>query len=343
MREKLLGYLLGELQPEQRQRVEAALAEDPALRAELARLRACLQDRQAASEATDPPTDLAGRTSRMVARFATSGKWPTSSSCATRLGGEGSSWRKTDIAVAAGVCLAVATLIVPALRASREAARLTVCENHLRQVGLALGCYSSRHDGQLPLVGIHDPAGIFTVKLVDSGCADRDELQQWVVCPSSSLAGDIHAGHAVVRIPTRQEIERANGIKRAMLERLMGGTYSYRLGYWKSNHYVGIQLPDRNREPLLADAPEYRAGQPKVVNHRCGQNVLYPDFSVRHQVDCLTADGGDNLFVNDDGQRAAGRSPHDVVLATSQDRPSGPGSWKSPISHQDAPFFADQK
>ena len=331
MREQLLGYLLGELSAEQRRRVEQALAARPSLRKEMERLRACLVEGQCDEDVADPPIDLAARTAKLVSRVA-SGDWAPSANWESSAAEEPGRWRMTDITVTAGVCLAVAMLMLPALRASRDAARRIACENQMGQLGLALVCYSGRHDGQLPLVGINEPAGIFTVKLAASGSADRQQLSQWVVCPASELAGQVYAGRAAVRIPLQAEIEHAVGADRSRLEQHMGGTYAYRIGYWRGNQYVGIQLPDRMREPLLADAPAYRDGQPTAVNHVCGANVLYADLSVRHHTDCLANDGIDNLFVNSAGHRAAGSSPRDVVLATSDDRPTGPNAWKLPTA-----------
>lgn len=62
MREELLGYLLGALEPEEMQRVSDALRTDAKLRAELNRLAASLSPLDEDDEIYEPPADLIGRT-----------------------------------------------------------------------------------------------------------------------------------------------------------------------------------------------------------------------------------------------------------------------------------------
>jgi prepilin-type processing-associated H-X9-DG protein len=62
MREDLIGYLLGALDPDEMERVTEALRNDPALRDELEQLRRMLEPLDQANEIFEPPGDLIDRT-----------------------------------------------------------------------------------------------------------------------------------------------------------------------------------------------------------------------------------------------------------------------------------------
>ena len=68
-REHLLGYLLGALSPDEHEQVETEINQNPALQAEMQRLKACVENVGLADErpAFDPPAGLAERTCRFVA------------------------------------------------------------------------------------------------------------------------------------------------------------------------------------------------------------------------------------------------------------------------------------
>jgi len=54
-----------------------------------------------------------------------------------------------ELLVALSIGAAIVALLLPAVAAAREAGRQATCQNHLRQVGLALADYSTAH-GRLP-------------------------------------------------------------------------------------------------------------------------------------------------------------------------------------------------
>ena len=58
MRERLLGYLLDALEPEERQAVEDALARDPKLQRELEVLADSLEPLEASGDDVEPPEGL---------------------------------------------------------------------------------------------------------------------------------------------------------------------------------------------------------------------------------------------------------------------------------------------
>src|SRR3712207_4422780 len=72
MRELLIRYLLGELEPHEHDAVHRQLAESPELRKELARLRECFADSCRSEEDPDgPPRGLAERTAVRVSESGT--------------------------------------------------------------------------------------------------------------------------------------------------------------------------------------------------------------------------------------------------------------------------------
>jgi len=148
---QLLGYLLGALNDAERERIDERLASDPGLGAELARAEESLDPLRAAPRVHRPPAGLAERTCRMVfaysealtsrmlearavrrparerARAMSPAAVPPSST---------TTWGWSDLVVAVGVFLAVASVIFPAIQRSRMNMRLVSCQNNLRQIGV---------------------------------------------------------------------------------------------------------------------------------------------------------------------------------------------------------------
>ena len=60
MRELLIRYLLGELEPHEHDAVQQQLAESPELRRELAHLRSCFANAVQDDDPDEPPRGLAG-------------------------------------------------------------------------------------------------------------------------------------------------------------------------------------------------------------------------------------------------------------------------------------------
>jgi len=227
-----------------------------------------------------------------------------------------------DLTVAAGVCLAVTMLFVPALQQSRSAARRTDCANNMRQLGTMLIGYSEQNGQFFPLVGPGENAGIFSVYLVEKGWADKNQLQRLLVCRSSQLADDLAAGRVDLRIPCKAELWGASADELTALRLIMSGSYAYRIGYVKDGTYYGIRNQDSRHSPILADEPSVHLANLRSANHGgCGQNVLNQDGSVRYDTTCMSLGHQDNIYLNDDGQQAAGRGPDDVVLGPSEATP----------------------
>jgi hypothetical protein len=324
MRNVLISYLLGELSLDEHRRVEEQLAQSPAMRRELERLRKCMESGQN-PDCSVTPSGLAERTAQRVSGVA-SGEEDLESvmSSPTLDAPSGApSWSLADLITAAGVIMAVGMLLVPGLGESRERARRHVCEDNLRQVGVLLTTYSYQNGHYYPRVAPQENAGVFTVRLVQKGLADDKELARLLVCPSTSLAGQIASGHVTIWIPSESQLRSLQGPALAEAQQRMGGSYAYRIGYVHNGRYNDIRNQSNAYAPLLADAPSLDPNDDfKSRNHRgLGQNVLFQDLRVRYVVDTLAPDQQDHLYLNDENLPIAGRRPDDTVLSRSEATP----------------------
>lgn len=345
MRERLVSYLLGELSPSEAAQLEQAVDADPALKEQLEHLRDCLL---LGETCDDAPMGLADRTADSVhdlvlglERVDSESVCPTTtpSDATPRSGGcRLRNLTLVDGGVAAGVVLALGMMLLPAIQESREASRRHACKNNLRLVGQALHGYDEEHAGMAPHVQPGENAGIFAVRLADSGFIDHAELAKLLVCRASSLGGDVASGLKTVRVPTAAELRRAKGAELASMQRLMGGSYAYRLGYVNGSVYVPMNRCRSSQSPILSDAPDaVRSGRWQSQNHGgCGQNVLFKDGGVRYRLDCLVPAADDNFFVNAEGAPAAGLTWNDAVLVRSEVTPgvlpaiASPGQFGQP-------------
>ncbi len=330
MREKLLAYLLDDLDPAERSAIEATLADDPALQQELEKLRECLGNCEEAPELEAvPPDQLVSRTCCFVDRAIQKSKALCSQSGGKFLSESRDPltgrkrWSVIDLAAGACVLVALGALMMPALRVNRDVARRLTCQNNMHQLGAALMEYSLRFNQGLPRIEVGENAGAFVVTLADNGVLTRNELSQLVVCPSSELAERVDNGCVVIRIPTRDEYLAASGAQREQLRKHMAGDYAYTLGYQdKTGQVHQVYFSGSRFVPLLADAPSSAIAGFQSANHGgCGQNVLFQDLSSKYCTQCKCKAKRDHWFLNDDGQPAAGRHANDIVLGASAATP----------------------
>jgi hypothetical protein len=308
MREDLIGYLLGALEPEEHAAVEARLGHDPSLKRELELLSRSLQPLACDQQHYQPPVGLAHRTCEFVAMQARAMVAPSGESARGQ-------WTFADMAIAAGIFLAATMLFFPALNQSRFAARVLGCQNNLREIGTALTTYSDLHAGYFPNIapeGRMSTAGIYAARLVEGGFLGGP---QNVVCPASALADQ------QVHIPTMEELQRASRSQLVRLHQQMGGSYGYNIGYVSGGRYYPTKNLRRVRFALMADAPVTTPPYRSLNHGDCGQNVLFEDLHVQFLTTCRARGCTDNIFLNDKGEVAAGVHQNDAVLGASHTRP----------------------
>jgi hypothetical protein len=333
MRDELVAYLLNDADPEQRQRIERHLANDPTWQHEYERLRECLEAHKSDPEkAACPPEDLVHRTCNFVQRVVREGKCTPPGALTpaslreSRDGCAGTRrWSLTDLTVGCGILLALGMLLLPALVESRDAARRAKCQDNLREIGGALRQLVEFNHRSLPHIGYRENAGMFVVELADSGVISRKDLAELLVCPNTQLAEDVNSGKLLMRVPTREELAQATPEALMVMQKYMGGSYAYQFGYIdENNHYLRVKFVGRGDVPMLADAPSYSTAGFQSANHGgCGQNVIFQDLSNRYLGSCVFRKSGDHLFLNADGQHAAGRNDHDAVLGRTEVTPAG--------------------
>lgn len=161
-RGQLLGYVIGALEPEEERALAEQAARDPALRRELADLENQLAPLRAARRWIKPPQGLAARTCEFVALFgspvrpapalAAAEPRPRVSrmSPAVAPPSSATSWSWTELAVALTVLICIGLALVPAIHRARSYARLTECQNTLRQIGVAYTNLIQQHPARLP-------------------------------------------------------------------------------------------------------------------------------------------------------------------------------------------------
>lgn len=307
MREHLLGYLLGALEPPEQELVETRLSEDVELQKELSVLQRGLEPLAADDDKFEPPSGLARRTCDYVTNRQSIG---APSGDLAPAGG----WRLQDWIAVVGIAVAASMLVFPAIAQSRFNARLQSCGNNLRSLGMALFQYSEFHHGAFPHVpesGNMSAAGIYGPLLYEAGFVrDRSML----ICPSSSLAREVG-----FHFPTLNEIRQAGPNELPFFHRWMGGSYGYTLGYVLNGRYYGQRNLGRSTFALMADAPDERTGS---ANHGCcGQNVLFDDGHVAFLKSCRLAERDDHIFENRHGYVGPGIGPDDSVIARSSAQP----------------------
>ncbi|HEY4308292.1 MAG TPA: hypothetical protein VGN12_02470 [Pirellulales bacterium] len=308
MREQLLGYLLGALEPSEQASVEASLAVDPELRRELEKLRSSLRALDDAAEADDedftPPPGLGARTFQFVRAHAA---WNTRGQAASNTG----AWKAPDYLIAAGIFFVASMLVFPAIQNGRAGARLTACQDKLRLLGMAMTQYAQIH-GHLPFIpatGNMAAAGAYAPILQESNLLESPSN---VLCPESTLAGQ-----ADFRVPTFRELEAANPQALQLWHRVMGGSYGYHPGHIENDRYVPTRDNGREHFAVMADAVD-EVGADRSCNHgQRGQNVLCLSGRVVFIVIPRLIENGDHIYVNDHGVKGAGRGANDSSICNS--------------------------
>lgn len=240
-------------------------------------------------------------------------------------------WRPIDVAAAAGIVAAAVLLILPAVANSRFEARIAACQNNLRQIGLALTEYSGANQGYFPPVPTKGPlaaAGVYAPTLVRAGYLPNPRV---VICPCSPLAEADD-----FEVPAIQQLVSADPRRLRCLQRQMGGSYGYAMGYVEGGHYRANRNLARFHFAVLSDAPCLHLPDFQSDNHGGrGQNVLFEDGHVVFLTKPQPTDFFDHFFLNDTGFVAAGRRRDDSVIGSSGTSPLGvplqtvslDGSW----------------
>ena len=311
MRDQLLGYLLGALEPAEREEVEARLLVDAKLQHDLACLRHKVDDLPLADDRDecDPPAGLAARTCNYVAARAV----VAPKHVPAAVGG----WRIQDMVVGGGIFMAACMLIFPAIAHSLSSARIANCQNNLRNIGVALGQYSDYYGGFFPLVPEQGPlavAGMYGPVLTELRLVETPTI---LVCPSSPLAEERER----FTVPVLAKVIATPAADLPLVQSRMGGSYGYTFGYNENGHYLGHRNRGRGNFALMADSPGEKSGDPSPNHGGGGQNVLFEDMHVSFLKHCRISGCDDHIYMNRDNYVGAGIGSDDAVIGRSSDRP----------------------
>ena len=177
---------------------------------------------------------------------------------------------------AAAVLIASFAVLFPALSHSQFQARIAGCQNHLRQVGMALhdaaNMQPDRRFPEIPDEGNLAVAGSYGPRLVGQGLVSDPAA---FFCPGASTDDSIPPTPGY---PSLEEINAATGARVAELQRIMGGHYAFPLGYVENGKIVPVRDERRSNFPLLADAPcDAQPGRASRNHLGRGQNVFFED------------------------------------------------------------------
>lgn len=193
MHQQLLGHLLGALDNDEHDRVDALLEHDEECCQHCLQWRRRLAPLETMRPDIEPPPGLAARTCRYIAAYMltldeSQGRKPGLSSHPVSPCCQGVQFRWLDVA-AVGLLLAVAvSMILPAIDNSQFQARLASCQDGLRQFGLALGLYADQQKhplGRMASDGRLTRAGVFAAGRLQEG-GFSDNLRP--LCPDAWLA-----------------------------------------------------------------------------------------------------------------------------------------------------------
>lgn len=314
MREDLIAYALGELDDDDRRRVEQALADDPELAEELAHVRRCLGEQEDCEEAR-LPRGLADRT---LAGCLDPEPADTRPSTALGISAAAGFMSPVDMTVAVGILITIGCLLTPALYSSRNTAQERTCVNNLRSVGQLMQLYTQNHNSYYPLVRPYEHVGVFASRLREADYMPTTDFDQLFVCPASPLAEHLASEGRDYHVPSLGELRIAGGRLLTELQRTSSGSYGYQPGYYRYHHYQPARDYDNVLVPVMADAPSMMSNYRRPANHN-GQNVnvLFQDGCVHSLASPEVPRVNDHLFFNNDGEPILGNQWNDAVILPS--------------------------
>ncbi len=341
MREDLLGFLLGALEPDEERRIVEALLRDPDLRAELERLRESLRPLQQSEEVFEPPADLVFKTmsgipERIVENEpfvgAETSVGDTGAGDAGATGEEkqpknavsglspmpvpatSSPWRWMDAFATVAATTVLAGLVLPGILRERASSRSVACQEQLRTAGTALFEFLTHStDSRFPQLEVDGPeafAGRYATALAEAGLISF-ERPLW--CPSL----DIPVAWQHRPLPSHAELHQASPAHLAFLQEGAGGHYAYSLGVRDQGRYFAPRFESRPYFAILADSPLDRFSGSGEAHEGRGFNILFEDGHVAFAAQPNAFDWGDHPFLNRSGEVEAGVDRNDAILAPS--------------------------
>jgi len=337
--EDLIAYLLGDVNPQHRKRIEAGLSEDVDLRARLSELRMVLGQLDSLKCRYEPPADLFETTmARIDEACNTADRQKTDEQksasepvkqpvrLASCLGtSEHRVRRSTWDSTALIACVAVLfCLLIPTVLRARFESRRAQCAYRISYLGRGLIDLASVDPQQrFPAVAEEGPesfAGMFAIRLCDVGLVNAPS-DLWC----ASLEGCRPSRGSLEYIPSMSQLRTFDSPKLELCRNEAGGDYAYSLGLIDDGVIVPPRCEGRTHFAVLADAPIIQHGREEFVAHDgLGMNIFFEDGHVAFLVpECWQDEIGDNPFCNIRQDRAAGLNSRDASLGPSHFHPRG--------------------
>jgi hypothetical protein len=316
----LLGFLLGALETDEYQHMEATIEHDHHLKEQLQDLRDEVSPLDQLDPPGLPPAGLARRTCEFVATR------PRSETGQAVAGKERRRWfserigppaglghrSAMDLVIVAVLLMLLAAIALPALNSSRYHSRLLACQENLRTVGTGILQYADNSGGKyfrLPESGNLAFAGFYASELLDRGLVSN---------PDSFLCAGAGADLGQ-RIPTLQQLLAARGPRLRQLQKQAGGDFAATMGYWNNRLHEAGENRNRGDFILIADRPGVSLPGRASSNHGgYGQNAFFEDGHFRF-LEVPELDG-DAIYENDWGNVGPGAHVDDIVLVPSATR-----------------------
>lgn len=324
MSDRLVAYVLGQLEESDQALVEAEMESNPRARRQVELLRQAISP-LAADPPSPPPPGLVIRTITRVAEHLCQPKeLPVAPALKTPAAVVNRSWwGRADVLMAACLLIAVLGLGIFGiyrLRAPDSASTRLECANNLRQLYSALNAY---HDQQKTYPNVaaeaapRNVAGMVIPLLCDAGVLPKEAS---LSCPGTGR-------HEICNL-TLDQLRKApaDEFSNQHADKLIP-CYAYGLGYYDEDQkYHPPAKPQDSlasqQYPLLADQPN--PNNPLIGNSQnhggAGQNVLFADGSVRFLSHRNLGEDND-IFTNRKGQLAAGLGAKDFCLGSSRVSP----------------------
>ncbi len=302
---RLCDYYFGELDSDERARIEQLLAIDPHWQQQWHVLQDIVNGLRESREEYEPPGDLVPRTLQCIER--------ASGEVAILTAVPQHPTRWLDVACGISVAVLMFLLFFPAVLNSRELSRRSFCQENLRRLGLAMEAYTEQF-GCLPFIPEQGPlsfAGFIPVVLRDIRLIDSDHV---VLCPSAPQPS------AVFVLPRVNELLAVHGEQLLRLRQMAGGHFAYNLGVVDGGRYGSARREGRAWFAWASDAPLHPDRIPPYHGGR-GFNVLFEDGRVQFVCSYCAPGTDEHLLRNRRGWIAAGVEKDDVVLGSSQVSP----------------------
>jgi hypothetical protein len=312
VRENLIGYIVGAIEPEERLQVEQRVEQDASTRQELELMRSGLHPLAEDQMHHEPPAGLAQRCCDYV--YSRAEVLPASLSPASQAPRKVVRWTRLELGVAGAIAASVAIFFLPQIYQTHVQSQLLACQSNLKDIGFAAGKYTEQNGGYYPAARPGDRTnyvGMWEPMMVSQHYLPSGNS---LVCPSSPEA-DAGQFHSL----TAEDVKAMNDARLAQMLPQLSPSYGMTMGYLQDGKYKVQRNQNREKFAVISDNPGPNGTNSPNHGGR-GTNVLWDDFHTSFLTSPEVGPNGDNIFINDNHEVAPGLTPNDAVVVPGQTR-----------------------